>query len=179
MGEQRRCERPMEDLIGPIIIAIGVAIGLWLLFSIVHIVREYERLVVFLFGRLQGARGPGIVLLIPIVQQYQKVDLRERFLEVPQQTCITKDNAPINIDSLDYSKVFDPSESVVAVTDFTGASQALAATTLRAVIGDIPLDDVLAKREEINHILRAKLDEVTERWGVKITSVEIREIVPP
>ncbi len=170
----------MEDLIGPIIIAIGVAIGLWLLFSIVHIVREYERLVVFLFGRLQpGARGPGIVLLIPFVQQSVKVDLRERFLEVPQQTCITKDNAPINIDFLVYSKVFDPIQTVTAVTDFTGASQALAATTLRAVIGDIPLDDVLAKREEINHILRAKLDEVTERWGVKITSVEIREIVPP
>jgi regulator of protease activity HflC (stomatin/prohibitin superfamily) len=170
----------MEDLVGPIIIAIGVAIGLWLLFSIVHIVREYERLVVFLFGRLQpGARGPGIVLLIPFVQQSVKVDLRERFLEVPQQTCITKDNAPINIDFLVYSKVFDPIQTVTAVTDFTGASQALAATTLRAVIGDIPLDDVLAKREEINHILRAKLDEVTERWGVKITSVEIREIVPP
>jgi regulator of protease activity HflC (stomatin/prohibitin superfamily) len=142
-------------------------------------VREYVRLVVFFVGRLQGARGPGIVLLIPFVQQAVKVDLRERFLEVPQQTCITKDNAPINIDFLVYSKVFDPQTTVTAVTDFTGASQALAATTLRAVIGDIPLDDVLAKREEINHILRAKLDEVTERWGVKITSVEIREIVPP
>jgi regulator of protease activity HflC (stomatin/prohibitin superfamily) len=119
------------------------------------------------------------VLLIPFVQQAVKVDLRERFLEVPQQTCITKDNAPINIDFLVYSKVFDPTETVLAVTDFTGASQALAATTLRAVIGDIPLDDVLAKREEINNILRAKLDETTHRWGVKITSVEIREIVPP
>jgi regulator of protease activity HflC (stomatin/prohibitin superfamily) len=119
------------------------------------------------------------VLLIPIVQQAVKVDLRERFLEVPQQTCITKDNAPISIDFLVYSKVFEPETTVTAVTDFTGASQALAATTLRAVIGDIPLDDVLTKREQINHTLRAKLDEVTERWGVKITSVEIREIVPP
>src|SRR6188508_186773 len=169
----------MEQFIGLIILVIGVAIGLYLVFSIVHIVREYERLVVFFFGRLQGARGPGIVLLIPFVQQSVKVDLRERFLEVPQQTCITKDNAPISIDFLVYSKVFQPDVTVTAVTDFTGASQALAATTLRAVIGDIPLDDVLAKREEINHILRAKLDEVTERWGVKITSVEIREIVPP
>ena len=169
----------MEDFIGLIILVIGVAIGLYLVFSIVHIVREYERLVVFFFGRLQGARGPGIVLLIPFVQQSVKVDLRERFLEVPQQTCITKDNAPISIDFLVYSKVFQPDVTVTAVTDFTGASQALAATTLRAVIGDIPLDDVLAKREEINHTLRAKLDEVTERWGVKITSVEIREIVPP
>ena len=169
----------MEDFTGLIFLVIGLAIGLWLLFSIVHIVREYERLVVFFFGRLQGARGPGIVLLIPFVQQAVKVDLRERFLEVPQQTCITKDNAPISIDFLVYSKVFQPDVTVTAVTDFPGASQALAATTLRAVIGDIPLDDVLAKREEINHTLRAKLDEVTERWGVKITSVEIREIVPP
>jgi len=169
----------MEDFTGLIFLVIGLAIGLWLLFSIVHIVREYERLVVFFFGRLQGARGPGIVLLIPFVQQAVKVDLRERFLEVPQQTCITKDNAPISIDFLVYSKVFQPEITVTAVVDFTGASQALAATTLRAVIGDIPLDDVLAKREEINHTLRTKLDEVTERWGVKITSVEIREIVPP
>jgi regulator of protease activity HflC (stomatin/prohibitin superfamily) len=166
----------------PVTLAIWVIVllvVLVILYNIIHIVREYERLVVFFFGRLQGARGPGIVLLIPIVQQAVKVDLRERFLEVPQQTCITKDNAPINIDFLVYSKVFDPTETVTAVVDFTGASQALAATTLRAVIGDIPLDDVLAKREEINNVLRAKLDEVTHRWGVKITSVEIREIVPP
>jgi regulator of protease activity HflC (stomatin/prohibitin superfamily) len=170
---------PFDDPVTLAIWAIVLLIVVVIIFNIVHIVREYERLVVFFFGRLQGARGPGIVLLIPFVQQAVKVDLRERFLEVPQQTCITKDNAPISIDFLVYSKVFDPTETVTAVVDFYGASQALAATTLRAVIGDIPLDDVLAKREEINHILRAKLDEVTERWGVKITSVEIREIVPP
>ncbi|MFN2483970.1 MAG: SPFH domain-containing protein [Candidatus Limnocylindria bacterium] len=169
----------VDDPIGLAIIAIGLLVLLFLIVNTVHIVREYERLVVFTLGNLSGARGPGIVLLVPVIQQTVKVDLRERFLEVPQQTCITKDNAPINIDFLVYSKVFDPAETVVAVTDFTGASQALAATTLRAVIGDIPLDDVLAKREEINNILRAKLDEVTHRWGVKITNVEIREIVPP
>lgn len=168
-----------SELIGLVVLLIGLAILIALLTSIVHIVREYERLVVFFLGRLQGARGPGLILLLPFIQQAVKVDLRERFLEVPQQTCITKDNAPISIDFLVYSKVFDPEVTVTAVTDFTGASQALAATTLRAVIGDIPLDDVLAKREQINHTLRAKLDEVTERWGVKITSVEIREIVPP
>ena len=128
---------------------------------------------------MQGAKGPGLILLIPVIQQAVKADLREFYIEVPQQTCITKDNAPISIDFLIYSKVFEPSVSVTAVTDFRGASQALAATTLRAVIGDIPLDDVLAKREEINNILRTKLDEVTHRWGVKVTSVEIREIVPP
>jgi regulator of protease activity HflC (stomatin/prohibitin superfamily) len=168
-----------ENLTGLIILVVGLLVVLYLLSSTIHIVREYERLVVFFFGRLQGARGPGIVILIPFVQQAVKVDLREFYLEIPQQTCITKDNAPISIDFLVYSKVFDPAESVVAVTNFSGASQALAATTLRAVIGDIPLDDVLAKREEINNTLRAKLDEVTHRWGVKITNVEIREIVPP
>ena len=170
---------PFGDPVTLAIVAIVLIIVLVLIYNTIHIVREYERLVVFFFGRLQGAVGPGIVILIPIVQQSVKVDLRERFLEVPQQTCITKDNAPISIDFLVYSKVFQPDVTVTAVVDFTGASQALAATTLRAVIGDIPLDDVLAKREEINHILRTKLDEVTERWGVKITSVEIREIVPP
>jgi regulator of protease activity HflC (stomatin/prohibitin superfamily) len=169
----------MNDYVGLAILVVGLAVLLVLFTSTVHIVREYERLVVFFLGRLQGARGPGLVLLIPFIQQAVKVDLRERFLEVPQQTCITKDNAPISIDFLVYSKVFEPEVTVTAVTDFTGASQALAATTLRAVIGDILLDDVLAKREQINHILRTKLDEVTERWGVKITSVEIREIVPP
>jgi regulator of protease activity HflC (stomatin/prohibitin superfamily) len=169
----------METLIPIILVIIVVAFVLWLIFSIINVVREYERLVVFFLGRLQGAKGPGLVILIPLIQQAVKVDLRESFLEIPQQSCITKDNAPISIDFLVYSKVFEPMITVTAVTDFTGASQALAATTLRAVIGDIPLDDVLAKREEINHILRAKLDEVTERWGVKITSVEIREIQPP
>jgi len=167
------------ELIGLILLLIGLAVLVVLVTSVVHIVREYERLVVFFLGRLQGARGPGLVLLLPFIQQAVKVDLRERFLEVPQQTCITKDNAPISIDFLVYSKVFEPETTVTAVTDFTGASQALAATTLRAVIGDILLDDVLAKREQINHTLRTKLDEVTERWGVKITSVEIREIIPP
>ena len=169
------------------LVAVAVAvvfIGLVLLllfFAAVRIVNQYERLLIFTLGRTSPneVKGPGWVFVVPIAQRGIRVDLRERFIEVPSQTGITKDNAPISIDFLVYSKVFQPDVTVTAVTDFTGASQALAATTLRAVIGDIPLDDVLAKREEINHILRAKLDEVTERWGVKITSVEIREIVPP
>ncbi|HIQ04585.1 MAG TPA: SPFH/Band 7/PHB domain protein, partial [Anaerolineae bacterium] len=101
------------------------------------------------------------------------------YLEVPKQTCITKDNAPIDIDFLIYWKVVDPVLSVLQVANFAGASQGIATTTLRAVIGDILLDDVLAKREQINQVLRVKLDEVTERWGVKVTTVEIREILPP
>src|SRR5205809_5765577 len=165
------------------LIGLGILIVILILAfrAIIHIVPEYQRLIVFRLGSFEKTAGPGIVLLLPppIQSVAQTVDLREFVVEIPQQTCITKDNAPISIDFLVYSKVFDPEESVTAVTSFSGASQALAATTLRAVIGDIPLDDVLAKREEINNTLRAKLDEVTHRWGVKITNVEIREIVPP
>ncbi|GDX69063.1 hypothetical protein LBMAG38_01540 [Chloroflexota bacterium] len=116
---------------------------------------------------------------MPFLDTATEIDLREQFIEVPHQTCITRDNAPIDIDFLIYTKVMDAVLTVVQVRNFAGAAQGLATTTLRAVIGDILLDDVLARREEINERLRAKLDEVTERWGVKITSVEIREIVPP
>ena len=157
-----------------------VALFLLVLASLsVRIVNEYERLVVLRFGRCVGERGPGLVLLVPFVDKPTRVDLREQYIEVPHQTCITKDNAPIRIDFLIYSKVVDPVLTVVQVRNFAGAAQGLSTTTLRAVIGDILLDDVLAKREEINQRLRSKLDEVTERWGVKVTSVEIREIDPP
>jgi regulator of protease activity HflC (stomatin/prohibitin superfamily) len=150
-----------------------------LIFRPIRVVKDYERLVLFRLGRFAGTRGPGLVWLWPVIDQASKVNLREDFLEIPSQTCITQDNAPIDIDFLIYWKVVDPGLSVLKVRDFAGASQGIATTTLRAVIGDIPLDDVLAKREQINQVLRSKLDEVTERWGVKVTGVEIREIVPP
>jgi regulator of protease activity HflC (stomatin/prohibitin superfamily) len=160
-------------------IVIGVILVIIILSASIKIVREYQRLVVFRLGRSIGARGPGLVFLIPIVDRPVWTDLRELYLEIPSQTCITKDNAPIDIDFLIYWRIFEPTASVIQVGNFAGASQGIATTTLRAVIGDIPLDDVLSKREDINRILRTKLDEVTERWGVKVTSVEIREIVPP
>lgn len=147
--------------------------------SAIRIVREYERVVVFRLGRCIGTKGPGIIFLLPFVDRPVKIDLRERYLEIPHQTCITKDNAPVDIDFLIYYRVLDPLKSVLQVQDFEGAAVGIATTTLRAVVGDILLDDVLAKREEINNILRVKLDEVTERWGVKVTTVEIREITPP
>ena len=146
---------------------------------VVKIVREYQRIVVFRLGRNIGEKGPGIVLLVPLVDQPVWVDLREQFLEIPAQACITKDNATISVDFLIYWKVMDAANSVIQVKNFAGASQGLATTTLRAVIGDITLDNVLAQREHINSVLREKLDEVTGRWGVKITAVEIREILPP
>ncbi len=160
-------------------IVLLLVLVLPLLYMAIKIVREYQRLVVFRLGRCIGDKGPGLVLLIPFIDRAIWVDLRELFLEVPKQTCITKDNAPIDIDFLIYWKVVDPIASVIQVGNFAGASQGIATTTLRAVIGDILLDDVLAKREQINQVLRVKLDEVTGRWGVKVTTVEIREILPP
>jgi len=145
----------------------------------IKVVREYQRLVVFRLGKVMGARGPGLVFLIPFVDRAVWVDLREQYLEVPHQSTITKDNANISVDFLIYWRVVDPVSSVVQVQNFAGASQGIATTTLRAVIGDIMLDDVLAQREHINTVLRTKLDEVTERWGNKVTAVEIREILPP
>lgn len=162
-----------------IIIILILILLAFLAYLSVRIVREYQRLVLFRLGRCVGERGPGVVFLIPIADQAVRIDLREQFLQIPHQTCITKDNAPIAIDFLIYWQVIDPVSSVLHVANFAGASQGLATTTLRAVIGDIMLDDVLAQRDQINEVLRTKLDEVTERWGVKITTVEIREIVPP
>ncbi len=161
------------------IVFFFVVFALWLFAMAIKIVREYQRLVVFRLGKCVGARGPGLVFLIPFIETATWVDLRENFLEVPAQTTITKDNAPISVDFLIYWKVVDPVASVVQVQNFAGASQGIATTTLRAVIGDILLDDVLAQRERINTSLRTKLDEVTERWGIKVTAVEIREILPP
>lgn len=156
-----------------------LVIGFIFLANAIRIVPEYQRLVVFRLGRCVGTKGPGIVLLIPVVDRAVKVDLREQIREVPHQISITKDNAPISIDFLWYYKVLDPTMSVLQVGNFELSAAGIAATTLRAVIGGIPLDDVLSEREHINNMLRARLDEVTERWGVKVTNVEIREIVPP
>jgi regulator of protease activity HflC (stomatin/prohibitin superfamily) len=164
------------------ILCIVGAIGLGLfvfLTNAIKIVPEYQRLVVFRLGRCVGTRGPGLILLIPIIDRAVKADLREQVREIPHQISITKDNAPISIDFLWYYKVLDPAESVLQVGNFEVAAQGMATTTLRAVIGGIPLDDVLSQREHINTLLRTRLDEVTERWGVKVTNVEIREIIPP
>ena len=156
-----------------------LVLALLILSSAIRIVQEYERLVVFRLGRCVGPRGPGLVLLIPFIEQGRKVDLREQLREIPHQTSITKDNAPIAIDFLWYYKVVEAVQTVLQVGNFEAAAQGMATTTLRSVIGGIPLDDVLSQREHINQMLRVKLDEVTERWGVKVTNVEIREIIPP
>lgn len=163
-------------------ILIGIVVLLFVVYfltRVIRIVSEYERLVILALGRYSGTRGPGIVIVIPMLETAIKVDLRERFLDIPKQTAITQDNAPIAIDFLVYYRITDPKRSVLEVDNVVHASLNIATTTLRAVIGDIELDVVLSKRDEINDILRVKLDEITERWGLKITSVEIREIEPP
>ncbi|MDA8196133.1 MAG: SPFH domain-containing protein [Actinomycetota bacterium] len=165
----------IEALIALLLLA-GVG---WTLLSTFKITRDYQRLVVFRLGRTSGAKGPGLVVINPIIDRTSLVDLREQFLEIPHQTAITKDNAPISIDFIMFYRVFDPVMSVVNIRDFAGAALNIAATTLRSVVGDMALDDVLSKREETNASLRIKLDEVTERWGVKVTNVEVREINPP
>ncbi len=161
-----------------------LVIGVVLVFLVfiaqaIRIVPEYQRLVVFRLGRCIGEKGPGFIFLIPIVDRAVKVDLREAVREIPHQTAITKDNASISVDFIWYYKILDPTESVLAVGNFEAAAQGMATTTLRAVLGGIPLDDALSEREHINSMLRTRLDEVTERWGVKVTNVEIREIIPP
>jgi regulator of protease activity HflC (stomatin/prohibitin superfamily) len=162
-------------LIGIVLVVIVV----YMLANIIRIVPEYQRLVILALGRYAGTRGPGIVIVIPFLERAITVDIRERFLDIPSQTAITQDNAPIAIDFLVYYRVTDPKKSVLEVDNVVSAAINIATTTLRAVIGDIDLDSVLSKRDQINEILRVKLDEITERWGLKVTSVEIREVEPP
>ncbi len=168
----------MDDITLVILIGLGLAV-LFVIFRAIRVVPEYERLVILALGRYAGTRGPGITIVIPFLETAVRVDLRERFLDIPAQTAITQDNAPIDIDFLIYYRVVDPKRAVLEISDVVSASLNMATTILRAVIGDIELDSVLSQRERINTMLRNKLDEITERWGLKITNVEIREIKPP
>jgi regulator of protease activity HflC (stomatin/prohibitin superfamily) len=168
-------------VVAAVLIAVAVVVGVVLagVVAAIKVVREYQRVVLFRLGRVSEARGPGFTIINPITDRLTWVDLRERFLEIPHQVAITQDNASIAIDFIIFYKVLDPVASVLAVQDFKGAALNIAATTLRSVVGDLSLDDVLSQREEMNSVLRVKLDDVTERWGVKVTNVEVREITPP
>jgi regulator of protease activity HflC (stomatin/prohibitin superfamily) len=171
----------MEIPVVTAIVAFLLVVALVFVYLSVRVVQQYEKMVVFRLGQTSDSmvRDPGLRFLVPIVDRPVKVDIRETFIEVPSQTTITRDNAPISVDFLIYWRIVDPLKSVVNARDFTGMLAGVAQTTLRAVIGDILLDEVLSKREQINEVLRVKLDEVTERWGGKVTTVEIREITPP
>ena len=149
--------------------------------AFINFVRDYERVARFRLGTFEGMMGPGIVISLPIIHQIQKIDTRTTVLDIPRQTNITKDNAPIEIDFLVYLRVNinDAQKAVLEVEDYTTAVVGLATTTLRAVIGEMNLDDVFSQRDKINEVLRTRLDSETERWGIKVTNVEIREIDPP
>src|SRR5207244_6946825 len=157
----------MEVPIAAAVAAFLIVVLLVIVYLSIRVVQQYEKMVVFRLGRTSAllVRDRGLRFLIPIIDRPVKVDIREQFIEVPSQTTITRDNAPINVDFLIYWRIADPLKSVVNVANFPGALQGVATTTLRAVIGDILLDEVLSKREQINEVLRVKLDEVTERWG--------------
>ena len=149
--------------------------------AIINFVRDYERVARFRLGNFEGMMGPGIVIALPIIHTTQKIDTRITVLDIPRQMNITKDNAQIEIDFLVYLRVVleDAQRAIMEVENYTAAVVGLATTTLRAVIGDIDLDDVLSQRDRINELIRSRLDGETERWGIKVTNVEIREIDPP
>ncbi len=172
-------EQIMSGGINGLLLVLLVLAIVWLLRTSVRAVKEYDRLVIFFIGRFRTVRGPGLTFVLPFVESVMKVDMRETIIDIPSQTAITKDNASIGIDFLVYYRITDPELSVTKVEDVVEATGKIATTTLRAVIGDIVLDDVLSRRDQINDVLRVKLDETTERWGMKITTVEIREIEPP
>ncbi|MCY4654960.1 MAG: SPFH domain-containing protein [Dehalococcoidia bacterium] len=146
----------------------------------IKVIKQYERLAVFTLGKYSGLIQPGLRLLFWPFHVTHSVDLREEVLDIPRQTNITKDNAPIEIDFLVYMRIMEnqAEKAVLDVVDFHSAVVGIATTTLRAVIGEMSVDDVLSQRERINEELRIKLDEITERWGIKVTQVEIREIEP-
>ncbi|MBF6614809.1 MAG: slipin family protein [Chloroflexi bacterium] len=170
----------MDALLGllsflvPLVVVVLAIAG-----SAVKIVQEYERGVIFRLGRLVGARGPGLFFIIPFVDRMVKVDLRVVTLDVPAQEVITRDNVTVRVNAVLYFRVFDPEKAVVAVTDFVRATHQIAQTTLRSVLGQSDLDQLLAQREEINMKLQHIIDEQTEPWGIKVGIVEVKDLELP
>lgn len=163
-----------------IIIAIVViVIVLWFLSSSLKIIKEYERAVIFRLGRLLGAKGPGLFFIIPFVDNFIKVDLRILTFDVPKQTVITRDNVTVAVDAVVYYRVFDPNKAITQVENFVVSTNLLAQTTLRDVLGQVQLDDLLTKREELNRKLQEILDVPTDPWGIKVTAVVIKDVSLP
>jgi regulator of protease activity HflC (stomatin/prohibitin superfamily) len=154
-------------------------LGAIVLPSAVRILREYERGVVFRLGKLLRAKGPGLVLLIPIVDRMVKMDLRVVTIDVPKQEVMTRDNVPVTVDAVVYFRVVDPEAAVIKVQSFLKATSLIAQTTLRSVLGQAELDELLAHREKINLTLQEIIDRQTDPWGIKVTSVEVKDVVLP
>ena len=164
---------PLFDII-PILLIILVVLA-----SAIKVVKEYERGVVFRLGRLLGPRGPGLILLVPFIERMQKIDLRTVTLDVPAQEVITRDNVTVRVNAVAYFRVVDPNAAIVNVTDFNRATSQIAQTTLRSVLGQSTLDDLLSEREKINDQLQRIIDEQTEPWGVKVSIVEVKDVELP
>ena len=160
-------------------VSIVVALVALFLASAIKIVREYERGVIFRLGRLVGAKGPGLFLIIPIVDKMVKVDLRTITLDVPPQEVITRDNVPVSVNAVVYFRVVDPQAAVVEVLDFIEATRQISMTTLRSVLGKAELDEILAAREKLNQELQTIIDEHTDPWGIKVITVEIKDVKIP
>jgi len=163
-----------------IIIAIVVVIFLIILLRLsVRVLREYERGVLFRFGRLSGVKGPGIFLIIPFVDKMVKVDLRTITLDVPPQDVITRDNVPVKVNAVAYFRVMDPAKAIVEIENYKVATSQIAQTTLRSILGQAELDDLLSRREKINKELQVIIDEQTDPWGIKVSIVEIKDVELP
>jgi regulator of protease activity HflC (stomatin/prohibitin superfamily) len=147
--------------------------------QMIRILREYERGVIFRLGKLLRAKGPGLILLIPIVDRMVKVDLRVVTINVPKQEMMTRDNVPVSVDAVVYFRVIDPEAAIIKVEDFLKATSLIAQTTLRSVIGQAELDELLSQREKINQRLQEIIDRQTEPWGIKVTAVEVKDVVLP
>jgi regulator of protease activity HflC (stomatin/prohibitin superfamily) len=166
----------MDFSIGPIIVGVIV---LYVLFSAIRVLREYERGVVFRLGRLIGAKGPGVILLWPIIDKMVKVSLRTIAMDVPPQDVITRDNVSVKVNAVIFFKVVEPRQAVVQVEDYLYATSQIAQTTLRSVLGQVELDELLASRDKINEQLQRIIDEQTDPWGVKVTTVEVKHVDLP
>ncbi len=160
------------------LIAVGFVI-IFILANAIRILREYERGVIFRLGRLVSAKGPGLILLIPIVDRMVKVSLRMVVMDVPPQDVITKDNVSVKVNAVVYFRVMEPNKAVTEVEDYMYATSQLAQTTLRSVLGEAELDDLLANREKINSELQQILDKHTDPWGIKVSTVEVKHVDLP
>lgn len=156
-----------------------ILIGLFILVNAIRILREYERGIIFRLGRLIGSKGPGLILLIPIVDKMVKISLRTVTMDVPSQDVITRDNVSVKVNAVIYFRVVDPSKAVVQVEDYLYATSQIAQTTLRSVLGQVELDDLLANREKINQELAKIIDSQTEPWGIKVSVVEVKNVDLP
>ena len=161
------------------VLGVIVLFAVIVLLSAIKVVQEYERGVVFRLGRIAGVRGPGLILLIPFIERMVKVDLRTVTMDVPAQEVITRDNVTIKVNAVAYFRVMDPQAAVVNVADFIRATSQIAQTTLRSILGQSTLDDLLAERDKINQQLQMIIDEQTEPWGVKISVVEVKDVELP